>query len=398
MRAVLLLSLFPFFGFSQTIDNIDLSYKYNFELPFHIDYQVVGNGENCFVLFGLPMSNLAASQLSAGYFLSSSLEIAPAGFIELGELKRYLQSDSDGKSIYGIRSKNSGLGYFTLSLTDTASSTTYLFPMEIPTSSETASPDITLYSQGTSTMHIDPYIHKDNILKVNSFLSDNANYQVKYYDHEFEPALPPMTKPPETGGASVNIDSVFLVERLKPFVFSKTGLYIISTDDSKNGLPIRVEDKNYPKPSTMDDLIEALIYLSTSEEYDTLLKAAEQKTTFDEYWLFNAKSADKAKYAIKGYYNRIKEANVLFTTYKEGWKTDMGMIYTIFGSPDKVLKNDSKETWIYNKTFELSRISFNFVKVNTAFSNRHYILERNGDYKTTWYRAVELWRKGRKEY
>lgn len=398
MRAVLLLSLFPLFGFSQTIENIDLSYKYNLELPFHIDYQVVGDGDNCFILFGLPLSNLAASQLSAGYYLSATLEAAPAGFIELNDLKRYIQSDSEDKSVYGIRSKNSGLGYFTLSLVDTTNSTNYLFPIEIPTSQENASPDIILYSQGTSSMHIEPYIHKGEVFKVNSLLSANSEYQVKYYTHEFEPALPPMTKPPESGGAPVNIDSTFSVGRLSPFEFSKTGLYIISTDDSINGLPVRVEDKNYPKPSTMDDLIEALVYLSTSEEYQALLNAEEQKTAFDEYWLFNAKSADKAKKAIKGYYNRIKEANILFTTYKEGWKTDKGMIYTIFGLPDKVLKNDTKETWIYNKTFELSRISFNFVKVKTAFSNRHYVLERNGDYKSTWYRAVELWRKGRKEY
>ena len=39
----------------------------------------------------------------------------------------------------------------------------------------------------------------------------------------------------------------------------------------------------------------------------------------------------KAKSLIAIYYNRIQNANLHFTTFKEGWKTDRGMIYVVFG-------------------------------------------------------------------
>ena len=66
------------------------------------------------------------------------------------------------------------------------------------------------------------------------------------------------------------------------------------------------------------------------------------------------------------YYGRIQFANQNFGHYIDGWKTDMGMIYVIFGSPSNIERHpfelDSKpyEIWTY---YDLGR-EFIFVDMS----------------------------------
>ena len=123
-----------------------------------------------------------------------------------------------------------------------------------------------------------------------------------------------------------------------------------------------------------------------------------KKELFDEFWLNNTKSEAKARRAIKEYFKRVKEANILFTSYKDGWKTDMGMIYIIYGPPPKVFVQDKGVMWIYNKTFELPHVTFFFNYMNTAFTDQHFVLERKAEYQNLWFRTVDLWRSGKKDF
>ena len=74
------------------------------------------------------------------------------------------------------------------------------------------------------------------------------------------------------------------------------------------------------------------------------------------------------------------------------------MIYIVFGPPSHVFIRDDIEMWIYEKSFELPRVAFNFTKINTAFTNQHYVLVRKAEYQNLWFRVVDLWRKGKKEF
>jgi len=60
------------------------------------------------------------------------------------------------------------------------------------------------------------------------------------------------------------------------------------------------------------------------------------------------------------YYRRVKYANDKFTTFQDGWRSDMGMIFILFGPPDNIEINlfapdgKSYQWWQYyliNKTF-----------------------------------------------
>ena len=59
----------------------------------------------------------------------------------------------------------------------------------------------------------------------------------------------------------------------------------------------------------------------------------QQKLAVDRFWLSNIKNTNKAIQIIELFYERVEEANKQFSNYKEGWKTDMGMMYILFGPP-----------------------------------------------------------------
>jgi GWxTD domain-containing protein len=140
-----------------------------------------------------------------------------------------------------------------------------------------------------------------------------------------------------------------------------------------------------------------LRYFSTRSEWDKLNTAINKKDALDNYWLSIFRSSEMAKSVIRNYFDQVEEANSLFTNYKEGWKTDMGMVFIIMGPPDEVFRNQAKEEWIYQKTEDLPKMKFTFEKINNIFTDNHYVLIRNADYRNEWYRAVEMWRKGRYE-
>ncbi len=74
----------------------------------------------------------------------------------------------------------------------------------------------------------------------------------------------------------------------------------------------------------------------------------------------------------------------------------MGMIYIIFGPPNKVFRLDSSVEWVYQKTYELPSMVYKFNLKNKNHDTEYFELERNIKYQNDWFRAIDLWRKGRK--
>ena len=87
--------------------------------------------------------------------------------------------------------------------------------------------------------------------------------------------------------------------------------------------------------------------LSVVDEYRQILSSQKIKLEIDNFWLKTSGSTERARELIKIYYNRVKYANEYFTSDREGWKTDRGMIYVLFGPPAKLYKSDNEEKWVY---------------------------------------------------
>ena len=91
----------------------------------------------------------------------------------------------------------------------------------------------------------------------------------------------------------------------------------------------------------------------------------------------------------------MHESNKLFTSFQEGWKTDRGMIYIVFGAPNKVTKTKNGEIWTYGVSGNSASVVFSFLKIINPFTENDYYLERSESYKEPWYQAVDMWRQGR---
>ena len=151
----------------------------------------------------------------------------------------------------------------------------------------------------------------------------------------------------------------------------------------------------FPFISNAEQMIEPLRYISTNEEFTKLKNAADKKKALDEYWLELAGNEDRAREAMAAFYGRIENSNKYFSSNKEGWKTDRGIIYIIYGVPTTIYKTPAFESWIYGEETNVLSLHFKFKKMENPMSNNDFKLMRDIAMKPSWYRAVDSWRQGR---
>ncbi|MFW6232503.1 MAG: GWxTD domain-containing protein, partial [Bacteroidota bacterium] len=69
------------------------------------------------------------------------------------------------------------------------------------------------------------------------------------------------------------------------------------------------------------------------------------------------------------YYTRIETADKNFTSYTEGWRTDKGMVYVIYGTPHNIERYQGYGTQkIYEKWIYLNNREFVF-EDSSGFGN-----------------------------
>ena len=216
------------------------------------------------------------------------------------------------------------------------------------------------------------------------------------YRHDFDAASSPMNTAPRPTTKSLTIDSTLTITTNQPFALPREGLYYFVDDTSATtGIGLVVTDKRFPKLTRPEKLIKPVLYVSTSTEISELNQAQDTKKAFDRYWLsLMSGNEEVARKTLRAYFNRVEEANRLFTSYKEGWKTDKGMIYIVLGAPDRVQRNREREVWVYNRRANVSEVNFTFTKKPNQFVEDHYELVRYIEYQPIWYPIVEAWRTG----
>lgn len=109
--------------------------------------------------------------------------------------------------------------------------------------------------------------------------------------------------------------------------------------------------------SDIDLAIQQLKYIAHKKDYNKIKKAdhGDKLEIFQKFWAqFDPTPGTLENEAMDEYYSRVQNANEQFTGFREGWKTDMGMIYIIFGPPNDVERHpfDSGykpyEIWYYH--------------------------------------------------
>jgi len=116
----------------------------------------------------------------------------------------------------------------------------------------------------------------------------------------------------------------------------------------------------------IDQAIEQLRYFADKSDINRMKKAPDDKkqALFNEYWKkIDPTPGTETNELMDEYYRRIAYSNSNFSAYRDGWKTDMGMLYILFGPPNDVDRNPynvnimptlerevyAYETWYYHE-------------------------------------------------
>lgn len=235
-----------------------------------------------------------------------------------------------------------------------------------------------------------PYVTQNTSLRLEGPGSEDI---ISYYNDDFPAATPGFSESLGRVSKGMAADSIFRADKHQPLTFSKKGLYLIQPDTSTaEGMAFRVED-DYPRLARIENLADPLIYVCTKQEFERIKLAKGDKKAFDRVILNVTGDADRAKSFMRAYFKRVELANQFFTSYKEGWKTDRGMIFIIFGLPDEIFRFSDREVWNYKGNS--IKINFEFIKSSTVFDPDNYVLIRQKKFQSTWYEVIDLWRNAR---
>ena len=242
------------------------------------------------------------------------------------------------------------------------------------------------------------YYKPDDVVYIQSLRNREKLFEVDYFRAKFKLALPPFSidlmpkfnyKPDSTFSVYETNGKIELALPSKGFFHLKTN------SQTKEGVTFFVYESSYPKIKNTEQMILATRYIMAKKEFDGCLQSTDQKGAIDKFWVEIGGSAERAKELIRKYYLRVQESNKLFTSFQEGWKTDRGMIYIVFGAPNRVSKRKNGEVWTYGDPTNPTSVSFSFIKIINPFTDNDYYLERSELYKERWYQAVDMWRQGR---
>ncbi len=264
--------------------------------------------------------------------------------------------------------------------------------------------DFMIYNKNNDEIILNPYIRKNvpfgikhynkelDSLQVLFFLNSTRVPQVPYEDDTIKEDL-----------GIADTSWTCYTDSINYLNFSGEGVYYFTDKiqnereikDQMNGFAMYNFGKPFPVIQTPEDLIKPLTYLGlkdTISSTDTIGKYT--KLAVDNFWLARANNTQRSRELLRVYYKRVLYSNIYFTSYKEGWQTDRGMIYIVYGLPDYIFKSGQEEKWIYNPSGIGPGISFTFNYFKNPVNLNHYLLDREKLKATGWDEAVKIWNNG----
>jgi GWxTD domain-containing protein len=276
---------------------------------------------------------------------------------------------------------------------DTRQGDEYFYHLDLKSSFLFDSPDFAAY-YANGVGFDQTYLNSGNSLLFKS--SAGPNLHSFYYPINFEVPYPPMeTKPAAVPKELEVVDEGDFLENI-PKSLDKIGYYFVQSDTSKlTGMVLKTTHEAFPKVKDWEEMVQMVTYISTRKEHESLLLATDKKKALDEYWIGLTRNPDTAKDLIREYFRQVEFANLLLTDFKEGWKTDKGMIYIVMGAPQEVNFYLDREVWSYGGMNESSKIRFTFARVKNILSPHYYTLNRSRAYQPVWFKNISLWRSGK---
>jgi len=391
---------------SRNIQNRQVPYLYHITdqapLPFYTLYQY--RPDSLHIWFDIPVRSGSRSrddrQEKQGYMLEMMLLsdtgrqlIDSATYHFLPDTLSALGMVSGRIDIF--TSEPSGR-HLSLRLTDLEHSASHLWEERLPP----AWPPSTTHFLATDTagVVINPqFMEAGATFTLESTLLDDQEVRVRYHADHHTAAWPPFVSP-ATSQIPFAADSLFTIRftagKSAQLQFDRPGIYHLQTDSaSRRGFTLFVRDYPHPWIEFADQMIPPLRYITTAKEFEALSSATDSRKAAEEFWVGVAGNELRATRLIQDYYRRVEKANYLFSSYIDGWKTDRGMIYIMYGAPSVVEQTSRTEIWTYGESRHMLSLSFVFVKMQNPFTDHDYMLERSPTYKTGWHQRVNSWRR-----
>ena len=217
---------------------------------------------------------------------------------------------------------------------------------------------------------------------------------VEFYKYSSYTVNPPYSSFKDV--TNTETDSCFTYKIGDSIMFTNVGYYLLKNImDSQICLCLLSAGNSYPKILTVQDMFEPTKLIATQKEYDTISKSKNLKKAIDNFWFLKSNNENFAKEQIRIFYSRVALANEYFTDIQQGWQTDRGNIYIIFGPPPIVNISDKGEEWFYGQNPDVASVIFIFEKVLNSVSTNTYRLVRDTQYQTVWAQALNVWRNGK---
>ncbi|HOW32088.1 MAG TPA: GWxTD domain-containing protein [Bacteroidales bacterium] len=254
-----------------------------------------------------------------------------------------------------------------------------------------------LLTNDNNNQILEHYLPDNETVNLKYLVPGQTKLWGKYYNKTYPPALPPFVMEMRER-VDYDADSTFQImmeERSSVIMnFTTPGLYYLRSDTTGfEGFTVPRFYDGYPLVNTPFRMIESVRYITSGEEYEQLINSRDHKVAIDSFWVKTGGNLARGLELIRQYYGRVEVANRLFSSFCEGWKTDRGMIYIVFGAPNIVYRSGRQEEWIYGEVRNYRSIHCVFEKVDNPFTDEDYVLQRQPNFREFWYMAVQQWRR-----
>lgn len=241
------------------------------------------------------------------------------------------------------------------------------------------------------------------------FFLSGEKFNIQYRDREVDSIYvdyfrlaSELPRPPITASSDYTMNYipdtsfVFPMRDTVDYDLQFKGMYHVKVDQEQDvGLTLFNFGGSFPDVKTPRELMEPLFYLATMAEYKDLRTESNRKLAVDDYWLRLGNSIAKSRELIRIYYNRVIYSNLYFTSNKEGWKTDQGMVFILFGPPSRIQMTGSGESWYYYARRRSKVVEFRFQREQDAFSDQNMIWQKTTDSQMYLNEAIRSWRSGK---
>ncbi len=173
-------------------------------------------------------------------------------------------------------------------------------------------------------------------------LGDNHPFKIKY-----ELKVKDETKVNKT----VLIDHIGSIDSVLSFTVPLTDMHysnytlFFAAEDvqgnrviTKTNFRVRIRGVNF-EVEDMDQAVKQLTYLASDRQIKEMMIGSELEKTekFKAFWAaLDPTPGTVENELMEEYYRRVAFSMEAFTVVQEGWKTDRGMIYILFGPPDEI--------------------------------------------------------------